>query len=201
MDYIIEWISQIVFFIFLATIITLLIPATSHQKIIKLVFGLVIFLLFLQPLTKLFGVNPDQYIDSWELKVEEMTSESLEDEINSKKNEIQASQHAYILEQLQQDIRSLLSDELKQQYGLAIREMQIKTSGQDLKQDLVEQIQQITFHLEEDSDNRIEEVEIVSIPSKKDQVDKEHEMEIIETIANQLSLSIDQIKIVWGGAT
>lgn len=47
MSFLMNWVSQIVLFIFLATIVSLLIPKNSHEKVIKLVFGLIVFLLFL----------------------------------------------------------------------------------------------------------------------------------------------------------
>ncbi|SDN17326.1 stage III sporulation protein AF [Tenuibacillus multivorans] len=203
MNFLTDWITQIVFFIFLATIISLLIPTTSHQKVIKLVFGLVIFLLFLHPLTELFGINPDQIVQSWQVSLEGLTEEDLEEQINNKKNEIQASQDAYILEQLQQDIKSLLEEDLMNQYQVAIRDISISLNDEAAEgstEEVVQNFESITFRLEKQSDNRINEVEDVTIPTKPEPNTHDEEDAIKQTIASKLNVSAEQIKLVWGGA-
>ncbi|WP_054752908.1 stage III sporulation protein AF [Piscibacillus salipiscarius] len=138
-------------FIFLATIISLLIPSTKHDQAIRLVFGLVIFLLFLHPLTQLFNINPNQYVDSWESKVSEMMDEDLENEINSKKSEIQASQHAYILEQLQLEIRELVEKDLQEQFNLDLQTVEISLDDSNKLEDVnVDQIKTIKFMSQKD---------------------------------------------------
>lgn len=201
MSFITEWISQIVFFIFLATIISLLIPSTKHDKVIKLVFGLVIFLLFLHPLTELFNINPNQFVKEWELKMEEVLGDDIEDEINSKKIEIQASQHAYILEQLQIEIRELVEKELEEQHNLKLNSIEITMEEVDGQENYsAEDIQTVTFYLEEKMDNQVQNVEIVSIPSRRDQSENTVEQtQIKELLASKLNITQNQIQLIWEG--
>ncbi|SEP73253.1 stage III sporulation protein AF [Piscibacillus halophilus] len=200
MSFITEWISQIVFFIFIATFISLLVPSTKHDKVIKLVFGLVIFLLFLHPITELFNINPNQYVESWEVSMEEMLGSDLEDEINSKKSEIQDSQHAYILEQLQLEINQLVEQDLKEEYNVSLKSVDLQVDESIESENIsADDIEMLTFHLEEEMDNQIEEVEIVSIPSKNRQQNHEDEASIKKMIATKLNVAENQIQLVWEG--
>jgi stage III sporulation protein AF len=201
MTFITDWISQIVFFIFLATFISLLIPSTKHDKVIKLVFGLVIFLLFLHPLTELFNINPNQYVDQWEVAMEDMLGDEIESEINSKKIEIQESQHAYILEQLKIEIRNLVEEDLLEQHNATLNSIDITMKEEDEKESYsAEDIKNLTFYLEKEMDNQIQDIEIVSIPSRKNESDKtEKTSQIVKMLANKLNISEDQIQLIWEG--
>ena len=88
MSFLMNWVSQIVLFIFLATIVSLLIPKNSHEKVIKLVFGLIVFLLFLHPLKMIFQVEPDQIISQIQLEEFLQGEKVIEKEISDKKIEI-----------------------------------------------------------------------------------------------------------------
>ncbi|MGM8214083.1 stage III sporulation protein AF [Bacillaceae bacterium W0354] len=202
MSYITEWVSQIVFFIFLATIISLLIPANSHEKIIKLVFGLVIFLLFLQPLIQLFNLNPNEMASSWELTNDSFIEDKLDDEISQKKSDIQAKQSAYILEQLETQIRNLIEEELRESYDVTVNDIVIQLPEGTPAQNTTE-IHSITFYVSENSNDQIEEIERVTIPAQQPKNEnKEHknDKQIKKAIATKLDLSTEAIILVWEGA-
>ncbi|WP_188206130.1 stage III sporulation protein AF [Alkalibacillus aidingensis] len=195
MSFLIDWISQIVLFIFLATIISLLIPKTSHEKVIKVVFGMVIFLLFLHPLSTLFQVNPESIISSFDMPELSITTEEMENEISGKKNEIQASTDAYILEQLEESIRSSIEEELIQEYEVVIEDVSIELND-DSDGEVQENIETITFLLSED--DIVQEVETVQIPAEQSEENTNQE-QIKRTISSFLGLSIDSIIIEWEG--
>src|SRR5699024_7983286 len=106
----------------LATIIDLLIPTTSMKKYIKLVLGLILMLIFLQPIFHLFQVDIEQTIESSLFQLEEQSfqDESLENLTEMKKVEIQASQDAYILEQLNIKLIDLAKEPLLEQHQAEI---------------------------------------------------------------------------------
>lgn len=201
MSYLTDWISQIVFFIFIATIISLLIPKSSHEKVIKLVFGLVIFLIFLQPIIQLFNINPDDLIASFELNEEFHVNESIDEEISLKKNDIQAQQHAYILEQLEIQINNLVEEELRHHYDLAISDISILLP-EDVLAHESQQIDSIIFHVRQLTSNEIKEIEPITIPAHQiDDLsnDLEEEEQIKQRIAQILGLNIEQVTLVWEG--
>ncbi|WP_017187549.1 stage III sporulation protein AF [Alkalibacillus haloalkaliphilus] len=196
MSFLIDWISQIVLFIFLATLISLLIPKTSHEKVIKVVFGMIIFLLFLHPLSALFQVNPETIMSEFDLPELSITPEEMEIEISNKKSEIQASSDAYILEQLEQSIKSSVEEELIQQYDIAIQEVFVQLDDSNDGQELDEIIEQVTFHLTEG--NVVQEVEVIQIPAEQSE-DGEDLDQIKRTISSFLGLPVDSIIIEWEG--
>ncbi|GEN45286.1 stage III sporulation protein AF [Alkalibacillus haloalkaliphilus] len=196
MSFLIDWISQIVLFIFLATLISLLIPKTSHEKVIKVVFGMIIFLLFLHPLSALFQVNPETIMSEFDLPELSITPEEMEIEISNKKSEIQASSDAYILEQLEQSIKSSVEEELIQQYDIAIQDVFVQLDDSNDGQELDEIIEQVTFHLTEG--NVVQEVEVIQIPSEQSE-DGEDLDQIKRTISSFLGLPVDSIIIEWEG--
>ncbi|MDQ0350988.1 stage III sporulation protein AF [Alkalibacillus filiformis] len=196
MSFLIDWISQIVLFIFLATLISLLIPKTSHEKVIKVVFGMIIFLLFLHPLSALFQINPETIVSEFELPELSITPEEMEIEISNKKSEIQASSDAYILEQLEQSIKSSVEEELVQQYDIAILDVFVQLDDSNDGEELDEIIEQVTFHLTEG--NVVREVEVVQIPAEQSE-DGEDLEQIKRTISSFLGLPVDSIIIEWEG--
>src|SRR5690625_4203436 len=109
MDIVVDWVTQIIVFILLAAVIDLIIPTTSMRKYIKLVVGLIFILLFLQPVFYLFSVDIESEIESsiTGLYEEETEANWLEKETNFKKREIQASQDAYILEEMVIQLRTV----------------------------------------------------------------------------------------------
>ncbi len=63
MDYIIQWTTQIIIFIILAIIIDLIIPNNALEKYIRFVMGLILLLLFLQPILQLFQVDVQSTVE------------------------------------------------------------------------------------------------------------------------------------------
>lgn len=204
MAYIAEWVSQIVFFIFLATIISLLIPTNSHEKVIKLVFGLVIFLLFLQPIIKLFNLNPDEIAQSLDYANDSFFDLNIDGEISQKKNDIQAQHNAYILEQLETQILNLIAEELIENHDVIVNDISIKLPDGEIAQETYE-LESITVYISrnESGTNDIEEINEVTIPAQQREtknIGQEDEEEIITLIAEKLDISPELIIIVWEGA-
>lgn len=119
---IIQWITQIIIFILLANIIELLLPKTAMKKYLKLVIGLILLLIFLKPVFYIFTID---------IKKELGYSIFLDDHANEKPNtteslteiqikEIQASQDAYILEQLSIQLKALAQEPLLEEFQAEI---------------------------------------------------------------------------------
>ncbi|MDV2687064.1 stage III sporulation protein AF, partial [Alkalihalophilus lindianensis] len=52
MDFLIEWVTNIILFILLATVIDMLLPNSSMQKYTKMVMGLLLIAIILTPIFK-----------------------------------------------------------------------------------------------------------------------------------------------------
>src|SRR5699024_11711137 len=112
MDMLTQWVTQIIVFILLATIIDLIITATSMKKYIKLVVGLILILIFLKPVFYLFNINIHQSLETAysQLYEEEMENQDIEKQIKIQKKEIQTTQDAYILEEMTVKMKNLEKD-------------------------------------------------------------------------------------------
>ncbi|WP_412762161.1 stage III sporulation protein AF [Priestia megaterium] len=120
------WITNIVLFILLATIINLLLPNSSFQKYTKLVVGLLLMLIIITPVFQIFKVDVNQMLKSLSLS-SIRSDQQVENSIENQKKEIQGSQRAYILEQMAVQMEADVKEELMDQYGVAIDRIHIET--------------------------------------------------------------------------
>src|SRR5690606_37362909 len=132
-----EWVTNIILFILLATIVDMLLPSSSMQKYVKMVTGLLLILIILTPLFSLFKSDLDQALLNMNLKPGQ-TEKNLENLIDLKKKEIQASQRAYALETVQVQIRNDVEEELMtKQSNLKVQKVNILLNSEIENNDTV----------------------------------------------------------------
>ncbi|MBA2869942.1 stage III sporulation protein AF [Anoxybacillus calidus] len=152
MSFIIDWITNIIIFILLAIVIDLLLPSTNLQKYVKMVIGLILILVMLSPILKIFKVDVDQLIAM--IHTEGHAEKNvIENVIEQKKTEIQASQRAYILEQMAVHMKKDVAEELMNQYGLTIKDITFEIGREE------------NFRIPDD----IQFIEVIVAPDKKEQ--------------------------------
>jgi stage III sporulation protein AF len=130
MSFIVEWITNIIIFILLAIVIDLLLPSTNLQKYVKMVIGLILILIMLSPILKIFAVDVEQIIALIHAGGDAEKNQ-IENVIEQKKTEIQASQRAYILEQMAVHMKKDVAEELMNQYGLTIKDITFEISREE----------------------------------------------------------------------
>lgn len=128
MSYLSEWITNIILFILLATVLDLLLPKSSLQKYVKMVTGLLLIVIILTPLLKVFSVDVNEIFNSMKL-TDTRQEENMKNLIEMKKKEIQASQGAYILEQMAVQMKSEVEEEMMQKHGLAVDQVVLVPAG------------------------------------------------------------------------
>ncbi|WP_316252479.1 stage III sporulation protein AF [Bacillus aquiflavi] len=95
MDVIKEWVTNIILFILIATIIDMLLPNSALRKYTKMVTGLLLIAVILTPVFNIFSNDFEKTLASIS-KIDLNKGNGMENLIEMKKKEIQASQHAYI---------------------------------------------------------------------------------------------------------
>lgn len=65
-----DWVTQIILFIILASVIDLLVPANHLQKYVRLAISLILILILLQPVFYLFNTDINTAISSSMNKIE-----------------------------------------------------------------------------------------------------------------------------------
>src|SRR5699024_6852964 len=120
-----DWITQIVLFILLGTVIELLLPDTRMKKYVNLILGLLLLLILSKPI--LFSVDTETVMRPFEQIIQEdSTYIDTEKEINKQKNEIQATQDAYIWNEIAAQLKQEANDHLPEEYGQELSNLQLK---------------------------------------------------------------------------
>ncbi|MCJ7839351.1 stage III sporulation protein AF [Lederbergia sp. NSJ-179] len=164
MEFITDWIFNIIIFLLLSMIIDMLLPETNMKKYAKLVIGLLLISIIITPLFKLLSVDYEKVLNSFATKIE-ANEQSTENLLEKKKKEIQASQHAYTLEQMAVQMKKEVEKELMDHYQLVIKDIQISADANMDQPE--EQINQVVVHVTP-SENGIENVEPIVINTKEE---------------------------------
>ncbi|WP_102345635.1 stage III sporulation protein AF [Bacillus sp. Marseille-P3661] len=125
MEFLYEWITNIILFVLLAIIIDLLLPNSNIQRYTKMVIGLLLIIIILNPILKVFNTDMENILSSIQLPGIQEKKE-VENLIENKKKEIQASQRAYILEQMAVHMKSIVEEELMVNHGYQIDTVQLQ---------------------------------------------------------------------------
>jgi stage III sporulation protein AF len=172
-EYLKEWVMNIILFILLATVIDMLLPNSSMQKYTKMVTGLLLIAIILTPIFKLISKDFETALAS--IPLDQVPGEkNMKNSMDSQKKEIQASLHAYILEEMAVKLKKGVEEELMEQYGLEIAKIEIATKGEgDLTNS--ENLQKVIVLLKQ-PENKVKTVEAIKqiqintetpLPSKK----------------------------------
>ncbi|BBN99066.1 stage III sporulation protein AF [Sporolactobacillus terrae] len=132
MGYLVHWISQIVLIVLFAVILELLMPSGVFQKYIKFVIGLVLIIALMDPVIRLFHVDPNSLLQGINTQ---KYNEPVKKETARQKSEIEKAQAAYIQEQVVVHMKNQVKEELNEQYGLQIAHLELSAAhedGQDL---------------------------------------------------------------------
>ncbi|MCD8508703.1 MAG: stage III sporulation protein AF [Bacillus sp. (in: Bacteria)] len=115
MSVITAWITNIILLILFATILELLLPNSKMQRYVKLVVGLMLLMVMLQPLLSIFQTDTDEWlqdITSWTDVDNEKNSSLLE----SKKMDIEMDNLAYISEQVAVQLKNKATKQLEERF-------------------------------------------------------------------------------------
>ncbi|SFA44903.1 stage III sporulation protein AF [Parageobacillus thermantarcticus] len=205
MQIVIEWVTNILIFILFAMMIDLLLPSSNMQKYVKMAVGLILLLLMLSPILKLFSIDPDRLIASV-ISERRNQQEMMKNEIEMKKKEIQASQRAYILEQMAVQMKNEVDEELMKKYGLSVEDVSLQTKEKENLQ-IPEDIETIEVMLaKQEKLGEIQPVMIdVSTPINEANHVQQLEEEIRTLLATKWEINENKIAVQikgreWGDA-
>ncbi|PEA56294.1 stage III sporulation protein AF [Bacillus pseudomycoides] len=203
MQFVVEWIRNIIVFLLLATMLHMLLPNSNLQKYVKFVVSLLLVVLILTPLFKLFQTDIQDVIANAS-QDKYIANGSIENKISEKKKEIQASQRAYILEQMAVQMKKQVGKELEEKYGMAVMSLQIKVPEGKKEVKSQQDIQSVVVSLQANERSRtgaIETIQKVEINSKEPQkTSEQNTAEMKQFFSNKWQLEENKIKIqVEGG--
>ncbi|WP_339187245.1 stage III sporulation protein AF [Bacillus sp. FSL M8-0025] len=168
MSFLTEWLTTIVLFILFAIVIDMLLPSSSMQKYAKMVVSLLLIVVMLTPIFKLFKTDPE-VIFEYLTKNGQSESSDIKNQINSKKIEIQASQRAYILEEMAVQLKKKAEERFSHdEYKVGRIKL---TAGK--KVDSEEDIKTISVYMAPSSEKTVQTVAPVHIDTDHAYVTKE----------------------------
>ncbi|MDR6122432.1 stage III sporulation protein AF [Bacillus sp. SLBN-46] len=158
MEFLTEWVTNIILFILLATVIDMLLPNSGLQKYTKMVTGLLLIAIILTPIFKLISKDFETTLASIP-SFQAPGEKNMKNLIDLKKKEIQASQHAYILEEMAVQLKKDVKEELMEQYGLEIAKVDIAIN-EESDQAFPENLQKVMVLLRQ-PENGVKTVEAI----------------------------------------
>lgn len=124
-----EWIVNIIIFLLLAMVIDMLLPESTMKKYAKLITGLLLMAIIITPIFKIMSTDFEKIIQSVSIDMNS-NEETLENLVETKKKEIQASSHAYTLEQMAVQMKTEVEKELMEKYGVEINDIEISSGAE-----------------------------------------------------------------------
>ncbi|WP_343069418.1 stage III sporulation protein AF [Geomicrobium halophilum] len=116
--------TTLIVFLLIAVILELLLPTATMKRYADLVLGLIMMILILQPVFDLLNRDPSTWFEWDEIQVTEGV-DKMESEIDEKKSEIQASQDAYISEQVAARLSSEAEPVLEEDFDLFLQDIAV----------------------------------------------------------------------------
>ncbi|WP_409251318.1 stage III sporulation protein AF [Bacillus sp. SCS-153A] len=197
MSFLTEWVTNIIVFVLLASVIDMLLPSSNMQKYTKVVTGLLLITIILTPLMKLFTADFEEALAEMNLEGPVKTA-SVENLVEMKKKEIQASQRAYILEQMAVQMKDDVEKEMIDQYGLTVRHIELEAD--DLEK-LPESILSVSIYLDTSRDEAVTAIKPVEIDTTKTIPKDESGQEITNMLSKKWNIPGDKLVItIEGGA-
>ncbi|MCA1058165.1 stage III sporulation protein AF [Rossellomorea aquimaris] len=203
MSFLTDWITNIIIFVLLATVIDMLLPSSNMQKYTKIVTGLLLITIILTPLFKLMSTDFDEVMKSIDFNGQSQ-NKSVENEIEMKKKEIQASQRAYILEQMAVQMKQQAEKELMDEHGKVIEKITVQAEDLEKVPDSITEVSVVMKDKESEEDSSIETVQHVEIDTGSEarmKAPEEDTSQMASLLAKQWNLTPDKIFITVEGGT
>ncbi|MDG5788697.1 stage III sporulation protein AF [Evansella sp. AB-P1] len=207
MSMITAWITNIILLILFASILELLLPNSKMQRYVKLVVGLMLLMVMLQPLLSVFQMDPDEWLNdlsSWTNEASIGETRSME----TVQIDVEKEYLASISEQMAPQLKNQVADEFEDRFGVVIVDVSLEFTYFQEDEDLLDSLGQvyvIAGNKEEvidgDGSNEVRIIKIDDIYIKREQLeqsDHENDNEFNEMV-NFLSeeWAIPKEKIVY----
>ncbi|WP_338777052.1 stage III sporulation protein AF [Metabacillus sp. FJAT-52054] len=175
MTFLTGWITNILLFILLAIVIDMLLPNSSMQKYSKMVIGLMLIVVILNPVFSLFSVDINKLISDFQINDASLDEESKK-LIESQKREIQASQRAYILEQMAVQMKKDAGEDMEKEYSMEIRDIAIQVSDEQKSIGSSKDVKSVDVYVSAPSEKEqtaVETIAPIQIDASREMVPKE----------------------------
>jgi stage III sporulation protein AF len=205
MEFIKEWVTNIILFVLFATMIDMLLPNSKFQKYTKMVIGLLLIAIILTPIFKLITMDFEETFAIAMPEWEKAKDQEIKNLIDLQKSEIQESHDAYILKQMAVQLKTDTEEELMDQYGLVITDLNLVADEAE-ESSFPENLQKVVVVLNEqvDEETAIEAVKPVDINTNQPlepKTNSEKNDRIIQFLSEKWSVEEELIEVEIEGGT
>ncbi|MGE6375317.1 stage III sporulation protein AF [Peribacillus muralis] len=197
MSFLAGWVSNIIVFVLLATVIDMLLPNSALQKYAKMVIGLLLIAIIITPILGLFNKDFDEILSAATSEFENQNKKDLGNLTEMKKKEIQATQGAYILKQMAVDLQAEVEEELMKDYNMKISAIDVGVKN--VENPTVENLQNINISLETaegKEDSSIEAVAKIDINAESPSPSNDKNLDAVKSfLATSWSVDKEIIEI------
>ncbi|OZI11915.1 stage III sporulation protein AF [Bacillaceae bacterium SAS-127] len=193
MAYITDWLSKVLAFILLAAVVDMLLPTSSFQKYARVVMGLLLLLVMLRPMWTLFSIDMEKELYDW--IAQQTKDEKLEQELTVKQDHLESTKQLYILKNAEQQLRTQVEHELKNQFQKKIIDLNIEVHnwGEYAPEDIAQVDVYIAPVDEKGSTTTVEEVVIDSF--SRLQMGRKEDQPLIDFLSKKWNIPTEQLNI------
>ncbi|KZN98862.1 stage III sporulation protein AF [Pseudobacillus badius] len=193
MAFLTDWLENVIAFLLLAAVMDLLMPSNRFQQYAKVVIGLLLLFVMLQPLWKILSVNIEEELSKWTERT--ITNQQAATAVASKKSGLESAKQVFILKQSEQQLKSLAENELKQRFHKQI--MDINLQVKEWQNSMPEHIEHIDVYVASLSaggeESYVQEVRIDS--SEKPESNRKEERNLAAFLSKKWNIPIEQLNI------
>ncbi|TQS74516.1 stage III sporulation protein AF [Ornithinibacillus gellani] len=205
MQYLIDWITQIIIFLLLAAVVDLLIPKNALKKYVQFVIGFILILIFLKPVFFIFNFNA-----ATDLKTAfETELEQLEDDTNTdfliekQKKDIESVQNAYILEQMAVQLKGIAQEPLANEFQAEIKAIDYEFSVDN--ELTYENLERLLVYVGKSGhgEGMIHEIEQVQIQANEttEHQDNPAVVQMEQLLLDVWEIEDKEVTVIWEGGT
>ncbi|MFL0362409.1 stage III sporulation protein AF [Pseudobacillus sp. 179-B 2D1 NHS] len=121
-----DWLESVIAFLLLAAVMDLLMPSNRFQQYAKVVIGLLLLFVMLQPLWKILSVNIEEELSKWAEST--ITNQQATTAVANKQSSLESSKELFILKESEQQLQALVENELKHTFHKQIVDINIQVS-------------------------------------------------------------------------
>lgn len=195
MEWIGEWMNQLILFLVAAFLIEILLPSSSFRTYARLVLSFVLMLLIIEPLLT-FTQVPREIETEWGALLATETI-SMEEEIEEKKTEIEAGQEAYISNQVAEKLTEQVEETIQSRWGWEIDAIQLHYDESKIE-NVDEWLIQVSL-VEKEEQNFRAPIRVERKYEDDVQSTKELKREISQYLAEAWQVEASQLEITMGG--
>ncbi|WP_262361334.1 stage III sporulation protein AF [Gracilibacillus timonensis] len=199
MEFLTSWILQIIIYMLLAMVVHLLLPNSQLKQYARLVIGLLLILVILQPLLALLDIDiPTMSDEMMQITEGSVDEQLIESQVDKQKSEIEEVQTAYILDEMVVQMQYVAEEELIETYAYQMDDLDVTWNNPQQIEDYKPEYIQATLAKHEDQTSPIDEVKIqVTDPPEKPTSEPDNSEEIQAFLAEKWGVDQDMITVIW----